>query len=339
MTAPSSAPIFVVGTPRSGTTLTATILARHSRVFVGGENHFFEDIYARRRKLGSLEDASSLRRVLLRLSTIYGRYNQNDDQERVEKLMRDPRIGGALSECRSYREVLSAFMEMQARDSGKARWGNNTPKDIFHVDDILSFYPDARVLVCVRDVRDFLLSYKNRWKVTTPAHRERLKALYHPMVTSLLWKSTIRRIPALQALVPTGNLMIVRYEALVSQPERVVQDVCRTIGEAYESDMLHVDSHNSSADKSETGIFSSSVGSWRDGLENEEAYIAERLNRSELRRLGYPFQSGAVDYARCVSHALTFPRAVLRAPHANADHRGPLLPYLGKRVKALLGIR
>ncbi len=44
----------MVGTPRSGTTLCASILGRHSTIYMGGENHFFEDIYARREQLGAL---------------------------------------------------------------------------------------------------------------------------------------------------------------------------------------------------------------------------------------------------------------------------------------------
>jgi len=46
-------PIFVVGTPRSGTILTAKILGRHSHIFMPGETHFFDDIYSRRIELGN----------------------------------------------------------------------------------------------------------------------------------------------------------------------------------------------------------------------------------------------------------------------------------------------
>ena len=39
-------PVFIIGTPRSGTTLTAKILGRHSNIFMPGETHFFDDVYS-----------------------------------------------------------------------------------------------------------------------------------------------------------------------------------------------------------------------------------------------------------------------------------------------------
>jgi hypothetical protein len=51
----TSAPIFIVGTPRSGTTLMARILGNHSILYRPGETHFMQDIYARRATIGDLE--------------------------------------------------------------------------------------------------------------------------------------------------------------------------------------------------------------------------------------------------------------------------------------------
>jgi len=332
----STSPIFVVGPPRSGTTLTATILGRHSRIFMGGENHFFEEVFSRRRELGEPSDPVAFERILGRLSTIYGRHNQIADQERMDRLLSDPRLRARLQSCNSYPELLTRFMEMQFPGTGKVRWGNNTPKDIFHVREILSFYQDAKFLVCVRDVRDYLLSYKNQWKAKTPEQLERLQKLYHPMVTSLVWKSTIKRIRTVQRLVPRENFMIVRYETLATDAENTVRDMCRVVGEPYEANMLNVDTHNSSHEKSETGIFSTSIGAWRTGLDNDEAYLAQRMNQVELEQLGYQFEEIPVRFRDCAKFLLTFPAALRRALAANSRHRGPFLPYLNKRVKALL---
>jgi hypothetical protein len=63
---------------------------------------------------------------------------------------------------RTYRDILTTFMNIQMRSEEKVRWGNNVPKDIFNLDQIFSFYPDAKILICIRDVRDYLLSYKPR---------------------------------------------------------------------------------------------------------------------------------------------------------------------------------
>lgn len=330
----NTAPIFVVGPPRSGTTLTATILGRHSRVFMAGENHFFEDIYSRRDALGDLAEPAARQRTVERLSTIYGRHNQLDDQQRVERLFADRAVVLELESQSTHADMLARFMHVQCPQ--KPRWGNNTPKDIFHIEEILALYPDATVLVCVRDVRDFLLSYKNRWRTTNVENRERFKSLYHPIVTSLVWRATMSRIPAVRAAVPAGRFMIVRYEELVSDAEVVVRSICDVIGESFEPDMLNVATHNSSSDKQEVGIFSSSVGGWREKLAGEDAWLARWLNRKHLRDLGYPLENPVrARLSRVLLRCLSFPVALVRALRVNASQRGPLVPYLCKRVKAL----
>ncbi len=331
-------PIFVVGTPRSGTTLTAQILDRHPHIMMPGENHFFEDIYSRRNELGEATDSKARERIAQRLLTIYGRYNQLADQERIDRLVAECDLLSRLrAEADSYKEILDRFMQVQLEYMGKKRWGNNTPKDLFHVEEILAFYPDAKILICVRDVRDFLHSYKNRWKVTTEAHKERLRRLYHPVLTSLLWKASMKRIPNLEKEIPHGNFMIIRYEDLVTDTERIVREMCKVVGEHYLPEMLDVQTHNSSDGTKHKGIFSSSIGKWRDKLPPEDAAIAQWINRDELAYLGYQQETLTVSRMLVVKSIMLFPLAAFRAFRANAANRGPLLQYLSKRIAAMLG--
>ena len=46
----------------------------------------------------------------------------------------------------------------------------------------------------VRDPRDFLLSYRNKGEGAGGANRARLRRLYHPVLTSLLWRTSVRRL-------------------------------------------------------------------------------------------------------------------------------------------------
>lgn len=332
----TSGPVFVVGTPRSGTTLTANILGRHSRIFMAGENHFFEDVYSRRDQLGDPVNPDARDRIIERLSTIYGRYNQPGDQRRVDRLLGEPAATAALNGADTYRDLLSTFMEIQAGTG--VRWGNNTPKDIFHIEEILSLYPDVCVVVCVRDVRDFLLSYKNRWRTTTPDNRERFKDLYHPVLTSLVWRATVSRIPTVMAAIGESRCLLVRYEDLVSDTEAVVRRLCAAIGEEFEQNMLAVDSHNSSRESAEAGVFTSSVGRWREQLEPEDARVARQLTRRHLESLGYDVQEPIVaSKAKVLRCWISTPVALVRSLRANEGRRGPLVPYLVKRVRALVG--
>jgi Sulfotransferase domain. len=334
-----NAPIFVVGPPRSGTTLTAKILGRHSRQFMPGETHFFYDIYSRREVLGSLAAPDSFANIFARLSTLYGRYNELDDQIRIDRLFAQDAVRERLRQCKSYKALFSTFMKVQMEAEGKCRWGNNAPKDIFQVREIREFFPEARFIVCVRDVRDFLLSYKYKWKATSLEHVARLKKLYHPVVTSMLWKSSVGMLRVFETEVPVSHWMLVPYERLVTEPEATIRDICRLLGEDFEPDMLNINFSNSSDGRKGNGIFSSSIGKWRGELEPEDAWLAQWLTESELERLGYRREKIKVNLFKVAALVLSTPLGLWRALDANRDARGPLLPYLARRLSTLMSVR
>ena len=333
----ANSPIFIVGTPRSGTTLTARILDKHSSIFIPGETHFFDDIWARRKELGREFDQSCRFKILERLKTLYGRYNESDDQARVAALLDDMQVRDNLSNnWNSYTDVFSSFMEMQMLHEGKKRWGNNTPRDIFHVQTIMDFFPQAKIIVCVRDVRDFLLSYQGKWRATAPEEVERLKKLYHPVITSLLWKSSMKLLPGIKESVPRQNLHIVRYENLVTDPENTVKEICEIIGEDFEQGMLNVETYGSSHGNMDQGIFSSSIGRWKTQLSQEEIWIAQKICQNQMNDLGYELVETNNYTLKSIGFFASTPLALFRGLHANRHKRGPLLPYLAIRLKSFI---
>jgi hypothetical protein len=220
----------------------------------------------------------------------------------------------------------------------KTRWGNHTPRDIFNIQDIISFFPSARIIICIRDVRDFLLSYQGMRNVATcQAQTERISHLYHPVVTSLLWKATMRKINLVQELVPKENWQIVKYEELVQTPQTIVPAICQTVGLNFETQMLDVESNNSSEvtyRRKKGGIFSESVGRWRTKLAAEDVYIAQKVARKELVKFGYALEQPSVNPAKIIQLLHSAPLAFYRGLAANSQIRGPLLPYLMRRLSS-----
>jgi len=326
-------PIFIVGTPRSGTTLTSKILGRHSNIFMPGETHFFDDIFSLSRKYPEPFNRESRRLLFEKVITLYARYNEPNEQEKINELLSDHDSKENLIKAwHTYRDILSSFMELQMLHEGKSRWGNNTPRDIFHINSIVKFYPKAKFIICVRDIRDFLSSYKFKWRATAFEEVQRLKKLYHPVLTSWLWKSSIRRISLIKSLVKEDDYILLRYEDLVKWPEECVHTICETIGEAYEPQMLNVDSYASSYGTSGKGIFSGSVGKWQTELQNEEVKIAQDIASNEMEALGYMPDPLKVDRFRLLILYSTFPLALIRALWANRFKHGPLIPYIMQRL-------
>jgi tetratricopeptide (TPR) repeat protein len=119
---PSPAPVFIVGMPRSGTSLVEQIAASHSRVFGAGERH----------ELGRIWEALSA---------------HNRDRP-VEKL-----------DAAFARRVADRHVEsLQALGNGAVRIIDKMPDNIFFLWLIAALFPSARIILCRRDLRDVCLS-------------------------------------------------------------------------------------------------------------------------------------------------------------------------------------
>jgi hypothetical protein len=333
----SSNPIFVVGTPRSGTTLTARILGNHPAIFMPGETHFMEDVYARRNELGDPAHGHTRDLVIERLHTLYGRFNEPVDQERIEHLFLREDLAKALGLAHSYRQMFDTFMERQMASEGRRRWGNQVPRDLFELDQLFDFYPEARVVACIRDLRDFLLSYRDRWKAgsSVPGDEQRLKKLYHPVVTSLLWKSNMAALEAARRRYGE-RVFVNRYEALVGDPEAQIRSLCAFLGEDFDPRMPAVGSYASSAGTRDRQIFDSSVGRWRRHLSPAEVSIAQKICGGQMAAFGYPTEPVPAAPLAVARHVVSLPFSAWQAIAVNKRVRGPLIPYLAKRLGQLI---
>ena len=332
-----SNPVFIVGAPRSGTTLTAKILGRHSSLFMPGETHFFSDIYSNKQTLGSADLKSSKEKIWDRLKDMYKRYNEPEDQLRIDQIFHSHESVLSLQKkWSSYKDVFSSFMEAQAHSAGKSRWGNNAPKDLFFVDEILQFFPDAKLVVCVRDPRDFLVSYKKRALVTSNDQKQRISSLYHPLITSLLWKMNIRKLDTLKSKLKDTQLFIQNYEDIVTKPDAEIKKLCNFLDITYESKMQNIVTNNSSEGSLKQGIFSSSIGRWERELSNEEVCLVEYLAGKQLSNYGYIKSNKSISYSELIKIIGATPYALYRALSSNKQVSGPVMPYLVRRLKTLL---
>lgn len=323
--------VFVVGPPRSGTTLTARLLGGLPNLFMPGETHFLEDIYRRRDSTADL--SQRLPYVLAGLRTLYGRFNEPADQQRIDALWEAAAFEPQLSRCGTYREIFEAFMALQAASAGKTRWGNQVPRDVFELETIFGMFPDARVVACIRDPRDFLVSYRDKWTISTEGAR--LRRLYHPVLTSYLWKASARAI--LDGKERFGSAIhVLRYEDLVGEPDSHLRQLCAFIGEDFDPRVLRTQFSNSSTGERFTGIATRSAGRWGADLPAEDAYFAQKICGPVMERFGYTPVKLAPDRLQIARIALAAPARAISALSANRSKRGPTLPYLIRRIRALV---
>jgi tetratricopeptide (TPR) repeat protein len=119
---PSQVPVFIVGMPRSGTSLVEQIAASHSRVFGAGE----------------LEDVSRI------AATIHAA------ERDLPADQLDPDLVRRLAD--------GYVAHLQSLGAGAARVIDKMPDNIFHLGLIAVLFPAARIILCQRDARDTCLS-------------------------------------------------------------------------------------------------------------------------------------------------------------------------------------
>lgn len=126
-------PVFIVGSPRSGTTFLRIVLNRHPCLAICGETRFFAEVYKRRRLFGDLVNPANRRRLVERyLSTARIRRLELDVPGLKEKLLR---------EATSYRALFTGILEYHAESQGKKRFGEKTPHHVFHAETLCQWYP------------------------------------------------------------------------------------------------------------------------------------------------------------------------------------------------------
>ena len=139
------APIFVIGTGRSGTTLLRLMLCAHPRIYLTHEASFyvwekaFRPRAARREFLNYYVRTPSFRWLRL-------------DPARVLGGLPEPLPRARL------RDVYASVMREKAADYGRARFGDKTPSHAAFLGRIYEDFPDARVVHIVRDPRSTALS-------------------------------------------------------------------------------------------------------------------------------------------------------------------------------------
>lgn len=338
-------PVFVVGAPRSGTTLVGNIIGNHPHIFVPrGESHYFQDIYARRHEIGDLHTEDAFNKALDRLLTLYERFNHHRAQQLVARPgFRDDLIDRFSKTGRGYGDLLDCFMTLQAEAAGKCRWGDNTPQDIFSIADIAGLFPECRIIICARDVRDFLISYKYQWRMSRSENVARVKSLYHPVVTSLLWRANVEQIREVARVIPPAHWTLIRYEDLVQKPEEEVRKICSVIDENFSEGMLLVNSNNSSFEARKPGIFTGSVGRWKQGQDvtPEEIFIAELITKRQMQRVGYEGSRTSASWGRVAALLCSSPFALINAAYQNGGRidKGKLrelIPHLLRKVRPLI---
>jgi hypothetical protein len=268
---------FIVGCPRSGTTLMATILDRHSAVAVPPETQFgaFLDKNRDLLKSAPADRESAFDQLVGRLNG----WNRFTDLQLPLENFRARLVCGEPTVRHAFDSLLMAYLQNEQKEFCIEK----SPEHLFFAETLSRWYPQARFLHLIRDGRDVSVSLRD-----CPFSRMPLRH------GCLHWKRCLAQAKSLERALGERWLNV-RMEDLVFDPESVVQTIMRFFGLAFEPGQLAATVERNvyrsweQAWKGDTqgGIDPRKVGRFRAAASPQEIRMMEMLLAHELRAKGY----------------------------------------------------
>lgn len=273
-------PVFVLGCPRSGTTLLTLMLSSHSRIAIPPETRFLLPVFRRHRSFGDLSDRANRRRLGRAVArrgggTKFG--HLGIDPRRVRRVVAGTGVTVGTALATPYR--------LYAADRGKARWGDKRPGYVRNVDLILTLFHDAQLVHLVRDPRDCVASLK------------RMRWWKHGTVGAVAtWVHSVDLARAARRRLPDDTFHELRYEDLVSTPRGELKLLCAFLGEELEESMLEPQDEAAQLPDRQRGnwhaetqndVGTHRVGRYEDVLTPAEIALVERVCATRMRGYGY----------------------------------------------------
>ena len=279
-------PIFIAGSMRSGTTLLQSIVSAHPEIDVVYETHFAADL--------PQGISSSAAINWLTTTSGYDRLHLPWDGAKVRDML--TRLGPT-----SAPEAVRMILALRAVLFGKRRFGDKAPLYAFHLRSINRLYPDARIVLLVRD---------GRYSAASAAQPNVLLP-NSILIDALIWRAAARRsFAALRSLRP-DRLLVIRYEDLIEDHECQCLELCRFVGVEFDDAMLHPNvgvSERVAISQEELDLVHPNLSrppqkiahDWRTGVSAADVRSVEVILRSSLAMFGYPIgpRHSGLDVAR-----------------------------------------
>ena len=277
----SKAPVFVLGCPRSGTTvLYHMLLSAGDFAIYRTESNVFSVLSPRFGGMRSEKDRRELMTHWLK-SKLF-RVSGLEEREITEKIV---------AECRSAGDFLRILMEAIARKQNVNRWADCTPDHLLYIPEIKREIPNALVIHIIRDGRDVALSYvRQGWSYPLPWDRDE-----HLSVAGLYWEWIVRRGREYGKALG-ADYREVRFEELVTRPRETLSQLSDFVAQDLDYDRIRQNAFGSvrepnSSFKDESGESFNPVERWKSKMSATESAAFDTLVGSFLRELGYPLAS------------------------------------------------
>lgn len=287
---------FIVGMGRSGTTLLLQILNAVPYCLSTPENHFVMTFYGKYAQQTDIDPNELIKDVQ---NYYWAKYKSKEGLNVwdlnfdlfFDEIRHSPRPITYGYICKKYllqhhflgrnNEQVSYIID---KDHDYTRW----------IPELLQLFPDAKFIVSVRDYRAVINSHRQ-----SPNQRINISAF-----TALLWRNNNRYVRQKSIEMP-DRFLFIKYEDLVVQQAKVIQQLCDFLGMPFCENMLqshipmekwltqHAQSPDMTARKAKKWgdlarpIYADLKEAWRDRLPADTIALADLICGKEAAYLGY----------------------------------------------------
>ena len=305
----SCPPLFIVGLGRSGSTLVSRMIDAHPAAAIFPETHMFGVLDF----VGALENFGDRWQHILFLNEVWANLAAYPDPAAAvwaDHAASQPDYTGPTQ------KLLNEIGQRYAAARQARFWGEKTPGHALWLDNIRTLFPEARVIFTIRDPRDVLVSYCERWNRGRfdPGFVMESAANIRYHLTRLL------QSPAF----PAEKIHWVRYESLTADPEREMHQVCRFLQIDFVPEVLsffqkHGNVENETPDGVHHKLLSrpvtrERVGVFRKTFSPSLLNLIETFLSGEMATLGYSAEAPAQ-----LPHSSEEEKAKIRALRCYAD--------------------
>lgn len=283
-------PVFILGNPRSGTSLFRLMLNNHKNIVATPEcgfSHWLFDKYKdwseidiTKRGEAFVEDVQKSRK--------FETWHLKNKIIKENIIRYKPTNYADLVKC--------VYISYATNPENVKVVTDKNNYYIEYIEDLPKIWPQAKYIHFIRDIRDVACSYLDIQKVETPS-------IYIPKLTTNLkevaeeWKSNNKKIESIKSN-STNNYYLVKYEDLVTNTTKTLKDLMIFLGLDYDEEMLNYYKNDSTnkmepeetiawKKKTKEKPDSQRIGRYKSTLSDKEIINLNTLCANELNLYNY----------------------------------------------------
>jgi hypothetical protein len=186
------------------------------------------------------------------------------------------------------------LLALRAVIEGKCRYGDKTPRYVFHFKQLSEIFPDSRLVLVLRDGRHAAASSA---RVT-----QFMVVPRSVLIEALVWRSAARRAVQARRTLPRGQLLTVRLEDLIADKELTARRLCEHVGVPFNEAVLvpHRDARErlpmddrefETLHPNLSAPIGASSRDWTQDLSAGDTRAVEVVLSSTMRLVGYHFET------------------------------------------------